>query len=727
MKHIYQITSIAAIALALAYGCKDEVEEKSLPADAGAISGAAANTCPDTAVALSVETLSGAAAYVWYKDGAVIPDASSASYTAVASGSYQVAGKNDDGEGKKSAAHAVAISACPDVPVDTLPTVVDTLPAAAGSIIGSTVNSCPAQTVTLSVDTIEGATSYLWIATYAEDDVDSIRDQGLSYTIDVSSFTEGQQVSVTVSGVNALGAGAASQPHVVAKRLCLAGKPVINGNAEWITETRGDTVVYTTVCPATTMPSLAVASGDEDIIRYDWYRQLVGTDPELTAWTTDGAADRNLGVKDYTYNYAVVAVTADGESERSDIVQVIGTACPVPSKPGGASPLALYPTEAYPQSTPYDFSISNCDVQNITFKAETSVELASNAVSGGNTPTGYAFWVKTPDVDTFRLVKETGTKTSERKIVVDGTTYPAGTYRVTAFNDNGHSEFGSNEVTVVISTDCPAPPVPQLGAPTVITSLTGGVLTNVCPSTHASANLSLNFPSTPPGDVEYITWSRIDPNGGDPEVVWEGEWESKRTIYDDEISVANNGTYRVTYRKTIGGTSYESDPAEVTIALTECSTSGYTRANLIGDYTVTDYRSGRVGFSFFFHELAVAAGASENEIVITNLGNISTSVTATVTFTTDGEQTGIYGVISIPKQQNSDEYKFSTLTVAGTTSTCQDDPLELDLVLVNGQLGVSKTGVFYGIWNTDAACAPIANVRGGGGTNTITWERLPDL
>ena len=493
MKHIYQITSIAAIALALAYGCKDEVEEKSLPADAGAISGAAANTCPDTAVTLSVETLSGAAAYVWYKDGAVIPDASSASYTAVASGSYQVAGKNDDGEGKKSAAHAVTISACPEEPAAALP-------AAAGSITGDTVNSCPAQTVTLSVDTIEGATSYLWIVTYGEGDVDSIHNSGRSYTVDVSSFSEGQQVSVTVSGVNALGAGEASRPRVVAKQRCLAGKPVITGNTEWITETRGDTVVYTTVCPAAAMPSLAtVTSGD--VIRYDWYRQQVGIDPELTAWATDGSADRNLGVKDNTYNYAVVAVTADGESERSNIVQVIGTACPVPNKPGGASPVALYPTLAYPQSAPYDFTISNCDIQEITFTAETSVELTANGTSGGETPTGYAFWVKTPDVDTFRVAAETGTSPSARKIVVDGTTYPAGTYRVTAFNDNGHGEFGSNEITVAIRTDCPAPPVPQLDAPTVITSLIGGVLTNVCPSTHASASLFLNFPSSPSGDV----------------------------------------------------------------------------------------------------------------------------------------------------------------------------------------------------------------------------------
>lgn len=717
MRNIYQIAGIAVTALALAYGCQDEVEEKSLPADAGAISGAAANICPDTAVALTVEAVSGAAEYVWYKDGEVIPNALSATYAAVASGSYAVAGKNDDGEGKKSAAHAVTISACPDENVDAPP-------AAAGAIAGATENGCPVQTVTLSVNPIQGAASYLWLAAYGEGDVDSTSTPDTSYTVDFSTLAEGQQVSFTVSGVNSLGVGAASQPHVVTKQLCLAARPVIVGNGEWLTERRGDTAVYTTVCPATKMQSRATVTSGE-VIRYSWYRQQVGVDAELEPWVTDGSAGIELGVKGYTYNYAVVAVTVDGGSEMSNIAQVIGPACPLPGVPGGTTPFALYPTGAYPQSPPYSFEISNCDIQERTFQVETSVELACNATSAADNPdyqpTGYAFWVKTPDVDTFRLVATTGVNPSERRITIDGDAYLSGTYRVTAFNSNGHSEFGNNEITVTIRTDCPAPPTPQLDAPTIITTLTGGVLANACPSPNASANLFLNIPSTPPGEVTSYKWSRIGSNGGAPEVVWEGA--DRQEINKDSISIANNGTYRVTYTKTIGGTPYESDPAEVTIALTECLTSGYTRADLIGEYDVVDYRSGRTGFSQFTYEtLTIAAGANDNEIIISNLGNINASLTATVTFTSDGETTGNYGTILIPKQETSSGYKFSLLTVTGAATACRDGSLELAIQLVEGKLTMSQTGTRYGVWNTGADCAPVTSVRGGD-TETMTWTK----
>jgi hypothetical protein len=307
----------------------------------------------------------------------------------------------------------------------------------------------------------------------------------------------------------------------------------------------------------------------------------------LKPWITDGTADRNLGSKGYTHNYAVVAVTADGESPMSDVVQVIGTACSTPRQPGGE--VALYPEVAgfYPTAaTSYNVTISNCDVQNVTYQAETGVELTCNSAqpnSAEHPVISYTFWVKTTEEGDYTPVAVTGTSASARRIIVDGTTYPSGTYKVTAESDEGSSEFGNNEVTVIIRTDCPAPPAPELDAPTISTNASGtlvdGVFANACPN--AAANLYLTTPSTPAGEVTDIKWKKLNSGGSDTVVVWEGA--NRTAIYDDEISVANNGTYFVTYTKTVGGTSYESTAAEITIALKICPPTFARKSSTIVD------------------------------------------------------------------------------------------------------------------------------------------------
>ncbi len=74
------------------------------------ISGANANTCPATTVALS--TQNGMSSYQWYLGGSPIGGANAYQYTVTASGSYTVSYTNGSGCSATSAAHVVTISAC---------------------------------------------------------------------------------------------------------------------------------------------------------------------------------------------------------------------------------------------------------------------------------------------------------------------------------------------------------------------------------------------------------------------------------------------------------------------------------------------------------------------------------------------------------------------------------------------------------------------------------------
>ncbi|MDR3184643.1 MAG: hypothetical protein LBT49_04475 [Prevotellaceae bacterium] len=560
--HLVNALVCATVLFAVA-ACKEK-EEKMFPANAGSISGTAENVCPAKTVDLSIGAIAEATAYVWYRNDEAIPDASGASYTVTQSGSYTVGGKNVNGEGAKSAVYIVNIVPCPGDE--------GAVPAAAGTITGSAVNNCPSQAVVLSVAPITGATSYSWSISYAADDIDTAVTVEPAYTGNFAKFKEGRSLTYTVSGLNALGYGVASPPHVATKVLCIAAKPVIQGKNEWKTGQRGDTAVYTIQCPATSMPGTATTSSG-NVIRYKWFWQLVGSDPALTSWTTDGHPVQQLGSpQEYTYNFAVIAVTADGESPMSDVVQIVGTQCYVPNPPGGAKGnIALYPTAPgfYPTKGQYSFGVSNCEIQEVT-KIVAGVELACNDSKNTSSKypvTGYSFWVKTTESGTFTKVFTSGTSSTARKIVVDGTTYPSGTYMVTAQNNQGDSDFGNNWIAVKILNDCPVPVI-NLEASTISTSgysgqITGGVLTNKCPE--EKTNMYLDVP-TIPAVPSTITWTRIKPDGGTEEA-W-ADLEYKTEI--NNISTANNGTYSVKYTKFANGKLYESPTAEIIIDLKIC-------------------------------------------------------------------------------------------------------------------------------------------------------------
>jgi hypothetical protein len=532
------------------------------------------------------------------------------------------------------------------------------------------VNDCPSQEAALTVAPITGATSYSWSIIYGVDDADEVITTEPAYTADFTTFAKGQSLTYTVSGVNSVGKGVASPPHVVTKQLCIAAKPVILGNDAWKTM-RGDTAVYTTACPATAMSGTAtVASGN--VIRYNWYWQLVGTDSELTSWSTDGSAVQNLGGLGYTYNFAVVAETVDGVSPMSDIIQVIVTACGQPNPPGGINgKLALYPSDAYPQVAPYSFGINNCELQEKTGLPATTVKLTCNSAQPTEQDkpvTGYAYWVKTAENESYKMVyASTSTGSAARTIAVDGSkAFPSGTYVVTAVNKAGHSAFGNNWIAVNIRTDCP-PLVVELDAPTLMQGLGGtfanGTFTNACPS--RIADLSLTIPSKYASVVSDIIWTRVK-SGGGTEVAWQGT--NRRDILD--LSVTDNGTYSVSYKIAIGSDTYESPAVGFVMDLKICPPTFLIKPSVIVEpakyATVQLSRAGSggepsstatpvtQGYEWYYN----GASASTAEVV-----DVTSSATAMPTFQLYKE--GQYKVKIKTSKGNSD---FSeTITLAKVT------------------------------------------------------------
>jgi hypothetical protein len=444
-------------------------DEGAVPGDAGNISGADGNVCPVRTVELSVAPIAGATSYSWHiacSDNEVEAVLTvQPMYLANRSGSYTVAGRNEQGEGKRSAAHVFTKSACPGEE--------GAVPDAAGSISGSNMNICPSWDVSLSVAPIVGATSYSWYIAYAPDDIDRVRTTSPNYTANLTTLVEGQSVTYTVAGVNAVGEGAASPQHVLTKQLCPPEKPVIAGISAWrVADEPGFAAVYKIQCPARSMSGTATSTSPN--VAYRWYQQLVGSDSELQLWS--GATDpfRNLGTAGeivYDYNYAVVAVNADGESPMSDVIKVKGAFCCEADKPGGANGnVAVFPFASGfypPDGGPYNISLSNCDVYAKTGDLLPYVELYCNAANAPGSPhptTGYAFWVKTTSNGSFVKVYDSpGTTSANRRLKVDGSpSYPAGTYAVTARNECGESPFGNNYVIVTgIYTSCPSGVAPR--------------------------------------------------------------------------------------------------------------------------------------------------------------------------------------------------------------------------------------------------------------------------
>ncbi|GHT15106.1 hypothetical protein AGMMS4956_14350 [Bacteroidia bacterium] len=164
------------------------------PAQATVI-GNAANTCPADTVILTASA-TGATSYQWYKDDAIINGETASTYVVTATGTYSAAGVNADGEGTKSAGKTVTITGC--------------VPPAQATIIGNTVNACPADTVILTASAT-GAATYKWY----KDDAIINGETASTYVVTATG-------TYTAAGVNVNGEGTKSAGKAVTITQCLS-------------------------------------------------------------------------------------------------------------------------------------------------------------------------------------------------------------------------------------------------------------------------------------------------------------------------------------------------------------------------------------------------------------------------------------------------------------------------------------------------------------------------
>ncbi len=168
-----------------------------LPAEAGAISGASTNVCPvSISVELTAATITGATSYQWYRNGTTVAVTNEPVYEATESGAYTIAGVNLMGVGTPGIEKRITITQCP-------------LPVAAGEIAGTSENMCPLKNVELSIQPVANAVSYQWYK----------NGEAIGGATS-ASYVVTETGSYTVAGVNASGAGVPSSTKIVSIVSC---------------------------------------------------------------------------------------------------------------------------------------------------------------------------------------------------------------------------------------------------------------------------------------------------------------------------------------------------------------------------------------------------------------------------------------------------------------------------------------------------------------------------
>jgi hypothetical protein len=205
------------------------------------------------------------------------------------------------------------------------------------------------------------------------------------------------------------------------------------------------------------------------------------------------------------------------------------------------------------------------------------------------------------------------------------------------------------------------------------------------------------------------------------------EAEVATTSSQFTFHLLKEGTYKVRAKTA----SYGDSPFSEEITLTKVSPpSAYNRADLIGTYSVADWRAAN-GATAVNYTLTIAEGTEANEITITGLGNTPTvKLNATVAFTSDGlTNGGDYGTITIPKQEalggagGSTTYYFTHGTNYANPPTCDDTDVVFTIKFVEGHAGVSQSGVRYGLYSAKGAgCGGVA-YQYGSATNASTWTK----
>jgi hypothetical protein len=187
-----------------------------IPAAAGAITGTATTCQGATTVAYSVPAISGATSYTWSYSGsgATITGTTenvtidfSASAT---SGTLSVKGVNGCGEGTAS----------------TLDITVSLLPAAAGTITGTSVVCQGVSSVSYSVPAIANATSYTWSYSGTGATI-----TGTTENVTISFSTAATSGTLTVKGSNGCGNGTVSSGYGITVNPLVGAAGTITGSA----------------------------------------------------------------------------------------------------------------------------------------------------------------------------------------------------------------------------------------------------------------------------------------------------------------------------------------------------------------------------------------------------------------------------------------------------------------------------------------------------------------
>jgi len=739
------------------------------PADAAAITGPDANTCPADSVILIAPAIDGAEQYVWYKDGAAAAtvSVSAFTYTVKASGSYQVAGVNVNGEGTKSPAKVITIDEnCPD---DATP--------GAGTITGDTQNICPAATVELTATDITNAVTYQWY-----------KDGAPIASATAATYVVTESGSYTVAGVNAYdeeGAQTAEQVVTIVTDCTV-------GAAGPITATSNGLPVSnygTNICPDPTVvlsvPPVTNASS------YNWYLDTASSPTAVTpepayTVTTVGSnqiykvagadAENNEGAlsnsfyvtiatvptttaKFYINNKSITpstytnlcGIAAEQTSLRlsynpaASIVQIIwrknGTVVKEETRAAASATFNEYiitevGTATYtgqyvnacgaaPESVPMEITFRDCSAGLAAVPPKpTPLTSRTGALETICASSQYRLWVDSPLIEyastyVFYIDRGDGsgyvpfndpTNSGTSEQAYNGTLLyiganETGTYTVAGKNAIGEGAKADG-LALTIHECQPAKPTFSGVVPTG----------NVCPATEVVVTISVpGYTSNPPASY---TWYKNDV----PKATVAVAANASSSTY----AITETGVWTVKGLTKSGAaslTSVASDPITVTIGT--CPAEGtVTRTDLLGTYNVTDQRgaSGMIGYGWtdVSYTVTIEAGANANEIVIKKIGN-AVDVTAEVDFATG------YGLAEIWQQNvtyNSNTRIFSgcRITANFLGATVQwIDPFILNITYIGGKLSLTSTGT-YGVTENAIPNALPSEFAGGNAKLVMTKQ-----
>ncbi|MCX6228887.1 MAG: hypothetical protein NTV75_06915 [Bacteroidia bacterium] len=339
------------------------ISMSNLPADAGAILGAAAACQGSNANGFTVPAISGATSYDWAYSGtgATITGATTSTSLAFSStatsGNLTVAGRNACGVGTVSAVKAITVNP---------------LPIAAGSIAG-TATVCQGQsTVTYSVPAITNATTYTWAYSGTGATI-----TGTSTSVTITYASNATSGNLTVKGTNACGDGviSANYPIIVNPLPIAAG--TITGTG--------------TVCQGQTLVAYAIPA-ITNATSYEWTYSGAGvtitngTTNNISITFASNATAGNLAVRGvngcgngtFSANYAISMSTLP-----ADAGIIVGAAAVCQGQNG-----VSFTVPAMLGATSYDWSYSGTGATITGTTVNPTINFSASATSGNLTVAG---------------------------------------------------------------------------------------------------------------------------------------------------------------------------------------------------------------------------------------------------------------------------------------------------------------------------------------------------